>query len=78
MCDVTAAPDYCTPCADDVGCETAAEGDTSCTENRFGTWNRVLIFYCSSDQWSGTKANTVTATSAGGASVTFGHAGGTS
>lgn len=22
-------------------------------ENRFGTWNRVLVFYCSSDTWSG-------------------------
>ena len=32
-------------------------------ENRFGTWNRVLIFYCSSDSWSGTKTTTLQATS---------------
>ena len=27
-------------------------------ENHFGTWNRVMIFYCSSDAWSGTKTTT--------------------
>ena len=31
--------------------------------NHFGTWNRVLIYYCSSDQWSGAKANTLSASS---------------
>jgi cysteine-rich repeat protein len=36
-CDTTAGPDYCTPCADDVGCETAAEGDTLCMANVAGT-----------------------------------------
>jgi hypothetical protein len=42
-------------------------------ENRFGTWNRVLIFYCSSDQWGGSKANTLSATAPGGGSaVQFG------
>ena len=32
-------------------------------QNRFGTWNRVLIFYCSSDSWSGTNTTTLQATS---------------
>ena len=32
-------------------------------ENRFGTWNRVLIFYCSSDNWSGTKTTQLQAAS---------------
>lgn len=32
-------------------------------ENRFGTWNRVLIFYCSSDSWSGTNTITLQASS---------------
>ena len=36
-------------------------------DNRFGTWNRVLIFYCSSDAWSGTKTATMQAT--GGATT---------
>jgi hypothetical protein len=27
-------------------------------ENRFGTWNRVLVYYCSSDEWAGTKTST--------------------
>jgi Pectinacetylesterase len=31
-------------------------------QNRFGTWNRVLIFYCSSDAWNGTATRTVQAT----------------
>jgi hypothetical protein len=26
--------------------------------NQFGTWNRVLLFYCSSDLWSGTSSST--------------------
>jgi len=26
-------------------------------ENHFGGWNRVLVFYCSSDSWSGTKTS---------------------
>lgn len=30
--------------------------------NYFGTWNRVLIYYCSSDNWAGTKSVTLTAT----------------
>lgn len=30
-------------------------------ENQFGTWNRVLVYYCSSDQWSGTRTTTVRA-----------------
>ena len=29
--------------------------------NYFGTWNRVLVYYCSSDQWQGTKSNTLSA-----------------
>lgn len=33
--------------------------------NRFGSWNRVLIHYCSSDTWAGTKS-VVTQGSAGG------------
>lgn len=32
-------------------------------ENHFGSWNRVLIFYCSSDNWSGTATSTQHATS---------------
>ncbi len=40
--------------------------------NEFRSWNRVLIYYCSSDQWGGTKANTLTAASAnGGATVEY-------
>src|SRR6185436_16430442 len=31
--------------------------------NHFGTWNRVLIYYCSSDMWSGTHATTASASS---------------
>ncbi|HWW61182.1 MAG TPA: pectin acetylesterase-family hydrolase, partial [Thermoanaerobaculia bacterium] len=31
-------------------------------DNRFSTWNRVLIFYCSSDGWAGTKTSTQRAT----------------
>jgi hypothetical protein len=31
-------------------------------KNRFGSWNRVLIFYCSSDAWSGTASQTFSAT----------------
>jgi Pectinacetylesterase len=27
--------------------------------NHFGSWNRVLVFYCSSDEWTGTKTSTV-------------------
>jgi hypothetical protein len=30
-------------------------------QNRFGSWNRVLIYYCSSDAWSGTTTRTVSA-----------------
>ena len=30
--------------------------------NRFGSWNRVLIFYCSSDGWAGTGTSVVQAT----------------
>jgi hypothetical protein len=33
------------------------------SDNRFGTWNRVLIFYCSSDSWMGTTSTTAQATS---------------
>ena len=29
--------------------------------NRFSGWNRVLIFYCSSDAWSGTSTRTISA-----------------
>jgi len=40
------------------------------SDNRFGTWNRVLIFYCSSDAWGGTTSNEQTAT-AGPTTVTY-------
>lgn len=30
-------------------------------ENNFGSWNRVLIYYCSSDTWTGTATRVVTA-----------------
>lgn len=36
--------------------------------NRFGSWNRVLVFYCSSDTWAGRATTTATATSAAGES----------
>lgn len=39
-------------------------------DNRFASWNRVLIFYCSSDEWQGTKSSTVHA-SANGISADF-------
>jgi len=29
--------------------------------NKFGSWNRVLIYYCSSDSWSGTAVRTLQA-----------------
>jgi len=31
-------------------------------ENQFGSWNRVLLYYCSSDAWTGTATRTVQAT----------------
>lgn len=34
-CDVTAGPDFCTPCQDAAGC--TAEGDSACDGNVFGT-----------------------------------------
>jgi hypothetical protein len=30
-------------------------------DNRFGSWNRVLIFYCSSDAWNGDSVRTLQA-----------------
>ena len=39
--------------------------------NEFGSWNRVLIYYCSSDQWSGTKTSTLQAVTGSGAAVEF-------
>ena len=30
--------------------------------NNFGTWNRVLVYYCSSDTWAGTKTSVAMAT----------------
>jgi len=36
------------------------------TTNMVGTWNRVLVFYCSSDQWAGTRTSTLTASTTGG------------
>lgn len=41
------------------------------SRNHFRTWNRVLIFYCSSDQWGGMKLNTLTATTPSGAAVEY-------
>lgn len=35
--------------------------------NRFGTWNRVLIHYCSSDGWTGTNTTVAEASVNGGA-----------
>lgn len=32
------------------------------SQNRFGSWNRVLVFYCSSDGWSGRASRTLQAT----------------
>jgi hypothetical protein len=34
-------------------------------QNRFGSWNRILIYYCSSDEWLGTKSSTVHASTNG-------------
>jgi hypothetical protein len=39
--------------------------------NRFSSWNRVLIFYCSSDGWAGTQTTTLQASSDRGATVTY-------
>lgn len=39
-------------------------------DNRFGSWNRVLIFYCSSDAWSGATSGEHSASS-GATTVTF-------
>jgi hypothetical protein len=39
-------------------------------DNRFGSWNRVLIFYCSSDYWAGTSTTTLQAT-AGSATAEY-------
>jgi hypothetical protein len=41
------------------------------TRNEFGTWNRVLVFYCSSDTWSGTTTATTEASLASGATVSY-------
>ena len=40
-------------------------------QNRFGSWNRVLVFYCSSDTWGGTSTRTATAALNGGAPREF-------
>lgn len=34
--------------------------------NHFATWNRVLVYYCSSDTWAGTNSTTLTATAPNG------------
>lgn len=39
--------------------------------NRFRTWNRVLIFYCSSDQWGGAKSNTASASAPDGSVIEY-------
>lgn len=39
-------------------------------DNHFGSWNRVLIFYCSSDSWGGTNTTTLQA-SAGSATAEY-------
>jgi hypothetical protein len=36
-------------------------------QNKFGSWNRVLIFYCSPDTWTGTSTKILTASLQGGA-----------
>src|SRR6185436_8287851 len=35
--------------------------------NHFGSWNRVLIFYCSSDAWGGDSVRTLSASLSNGA-----------
>lgn len=40
-------------------------------QNRFASWNRVLLFYCSSDGWTGTKTSVLQATGASGATVEY-------
>lgn len=40
------------------------------SDNRFGSWNRVLIFYCSSDSWTGTTSGVHSATN-GATTVSF-------
>jgi len=40
------------------------------SDNHFGSWNRVLIFYCSSDAWRGTTSGVHSAT-AGATTVSF-------
>ena len=39
--------------------------------NRFGGWNHVLVYYCSSDNWAGNKLNHLSASSASGAAIDF-------
>lgn len=39
--------------------------------NNFDTWNRVLIYYCSSDTWAGTATQTTQASTSSGASVEY-------
>lgn len=39
--------------------------------NRFGGWNQVLIYYCSSDNWAGNKLNNLSATSDSGAAIQY-------
>ena len=39
--------------------------------NEFASWNRVLLFYCSSDIWAGTKTSTLQATGANGVTVEY-------
>ncbi|HXI11157.1 MAG TPA: pectin acetylesterase-family hydrolase [Thermoanaerobaculia bacterium] len=39
--------------------------------NRFGTWNHVLIYYCSSDNWAGNKLNRLSASNSSGTAVDF-------
>jgi len=39
--------------------------------NRFGSWNRVLVYYCSSDNWAGNKLNKLSATGGAGASLEY-------
>lgn len=39
--------------------------------NRFGGWNHVLVFYCSSDNWAGNKLNKLSASGGSGSTIEF-------
>lgn len=39
--------------------------------NRFGSWNQVLVYYCSSDNWAGNKLNHLSASGGSGTTIAY-------